>query len=134
MFDELEHKLLLLLRKIKKFELGMAPTDTIDSFLETPAIVLGSRDPSKPSSGAQLLGSLEVDLEGYESKLWELNSYSKKLNFEYNKKVELQEVLEKANRFFMTEGTCIAVFKLSVGNNNGTSNKDNWFESEDLGT
>jgi hypothetical protein len=125
---------LLLLCKIKEFELDMAPTGTIDSFLQTPAIVLGSGDPSKPCSGAQLLGSLEVELEGYESKLWELNSYSKKLTVEYNKKVDLQEVLEKADRFFMTDGTHIAVSKLSAGNNNGTSNKDNWLESEDLGT
>jgi hypothetical protein len=52
-------------------------------------------DTSKASSG-QLLEGLEVELEGYESQLRELNNYSEKPTIEYNQKVELQEVLEKA--------------------------------------
>ena len=52
---------------------------------------------------------------GYESQLKELNAYSEKLTREYNEKVELQEVLEKARRFFMTDAPRLAVSELSGG-------------------
>lgn len=54
-------------------------------------------------------------MEGYESQLKELNAYSEKLTREYNEKVELQEVLEKARRFFMTDAPRLAVSELSSG-------------------
>ena len=60
------------------------------------------------------LESLEVELERYEDQLKELNSYSEKLTVEYNEKVELQEVLEKARRFFMTDAPRLAVSELST--------------------
>jgi len=62
----------------------------------------------------QIIESLEVELEGYEAQLKELNSYSEKLTVEYNEKVELQEVLEKARRFFMTDAPRLAVSELST--------------------
>ena len=79
----------------------------MDVFLESSAAVgrspggLASSTASAPSMGdkgassTQLLEFLEVELEGYKSQLKELNAYSEKLTREYNKKVELQEVLEK---------------------------------------
>ena len=60
------------------------------------------------------LESLEVELKRYESQLKELNSYSEKLTVEYNEKVLLQEVLEKARRFFMTDAPRLAVSELST--------------------
>ena len=54
-------------------------------------------------------------LLGYESQLRELNAYSEKLTREYNEKVELQEVLEKARRFFMTDTPRLAVSRLGGG-------------------
>lgn len=56
---------------------------------------------------------LKVELEGYETQLRELNTYSEKLTREYNEKVELQEVLEKARRFFMTDAPRLAVSELA---------------------
>jgi V-type H+-transporting ATPase subunit a len=46
--------------------------------------------------------------------LKELNNYSEKLTIEYNEKVELQEVLEKARKFFMTDAPRLAVSELSA--------------------
>ena len=108
--DELERKLRFFSGEIDKFELEKASAGTVDSFLSSTASTSGDK-----ASGAQLLESLEVELEGYESQLRELNSYSEKLTIEYNEKVELQEVLEKARRFFMTDGTRLAVSELHAG-------------------
>ncbi len=58
--------------------------------------------------------SLEVELEQYENQLKELNNYSEKLTMEYNEKVELQEVLEKARKFFMTDAPRLAVSELTA--------------------
>jgi V-type H+-transporting ATPase subunit a len=127
--DELERKLRFFAGEIDKFELDMTSAGNVDAFLETPALVNGSGEASK-ASGAQLLETLEVELEGYESQLRELNSYSEKLTIEYNEKVELQEVLEKARRFFMTDGPRLAVSELSSGNGNPTSNSASLLESE----
>jgi len=129
--DELERKLRFFSGEIDKFELEVAPAGTIDSFLMTPAIVSGAGGASK--GGTQLLESLEGELEGYESQLRELNSYSEKLTIEYNEKIELQEVLEKARRFFMTDGTRLAVSELSAGNSVGPSNQENLLDAEGLG-
>lgn len=64
-------------------------------------------------------------MENYENQLKELNSYSEKLTMEYNEKVELQEVLEKASRFFMTDAPRLAVSELttSAPSTNGTGEK-----------
>ena len=61
-----------------------------------------------------MLETLEVELEQYEHQLRELNNYSEKLTIEYNEKVELQEVLEKARKFFMTDAPRLAVSELSA--------------------
>jgi V-type H+-transporting ATPase subunit a len=131
--DELERKLRFFSGEIDKFELEMTSAGQIDSFLETPALVSGSGEASK-ASGAQLLETLEVELEGYESQLRELNSYSEKLTLEYNEKVELQEVLEKARRFFMTDGPRLAVSELAAGHGSSPANQANLLESEGMGT
>ena len=57
--------------------------------------------------------TLEIELEGYESQLKELKSYSENLIMEYNEKVKLQEVLEKARRVFMTDTPRLEVSELS---------------------
>jgi hypothetical protein len=56
-----------------------------------------------------------MELEGFESQLRDLNSYSEKLTVEYNENVELQEVLEKARRFFITDAPRLAVIELTSG-------------------
>jgi hypothetical protein len=70
-------------------------------------------------------------LEGYESQLRELNSYSEKLTVEYNEKVQLQEVLEKAPRFFITDAPRLAVSELTSGAT--PSNKASLLEKEIMG-
>lgn len=111
--DELERKLRFFFNEIEKFELEMQPAGSIDAFLRVSSAIPGSS--GSKQSGAQLLETLEVELEGYESQLRELNSYSEKLTTEYNEKVELQEVLEKARRFFMTDAPRLAVSELTTG-------------------
>jgi len=101
--DELERKLRFFANECDKFNLDLDSAGDVDTFL-----LHASKESSK-----QLLETLEVELEGYESQLKELNSYSEKLTMEYNEKVELQEVLEKARRFFMTDAPRLAVSELS---------------------
>lgn len=115
--DELERKLRYFANECDKFNLTLESAGNVDSFLETPstAATPGGTAASKEQTGTQLLESLEVELEGYESQLKELNSYSEKLTTEYNEKVELQEVLEKARRFFMTDAPRLAVSELTSG-------------------
>ena len=78
-----------------------------------------------------MLESLEVDLEGYDSQLKELNNYSQKLTVEYNEKVELQEVLEKARRFFMTDAPRLAVSEYT--SSKYTDGRDDGLLANDLG-
>jgi hypothetical protein len=56
-----------------------------------------------------------MELEGYESQLRELNSYNEKLTVECNEKVEVQEALEMARRFFITDAPRLAVSELTSG-------------------
>lgn len=108
--DELERKLRYFGQEIEKFDLEVASAGTVDSFLASPNTVGGE----SKGSGAQLLESLENELVAYESQLRELNNYSEKLTVEYNEKVELQEVLEKARRFFMIDAPRLAVSELTT--------------------
>jgi V-type H+-transporting ATPase subunit a len=107
--DELERKLRFFSTEIVKFGLETTSAGHVDTFLETPIL---NKDNAK-ASGTQILESLEGELEDYTSQLRELNTFSEKLTIEYNEKVELQEVLEKARRFFMTDGPRLAVSELS---------------------
>jgi V-type H+-transporting ATPase subunit a len=111
--DELERKLRFFSNEIEKFTLEMVSAGTVDNFVNSPTIA-GSGDGSK-KSGGQLIESLEGEIDGYESQLQELNNYSEKLTTEYNEKVELQEVLEKARRFFMTDAPRLAVSEMTTG-------------------
>mmetsp|Transcript_33975 Transcript_33975/g.81334 ORF Transcript_33975/g.81334 Transcript_33975/m.81334 type:complete len:883 (+) Transcript_33975:58-2706(+) len=115
--DELERKLRFFGSECDNFGLNLETAGDIDSFIESNSSIVGARSgvAGKAASGTQLLESLEVELEGYESQLKELNAYSEKLTREYNEKVELQEVLEKARRFFMTDAPRLAVSELSSG-------------------
>jgi len=115
--DELERKLRFFGSECDNFGLNLETAGDIDTFLESNSSIVGARSgvAGKAASGTQLLESLEVELEGYESQLKELNAYSEKLTREYNEKVELQEVLEKARRFFMTDAPRLAVSELSTG-------------------
>ena len=122
--DELERKLRFFTGEIDKFELEMVSAGTVDQFVNHTSTLISSTgntsgDAASKKSGAQLLESLEVELDGYESQLRELNNYSEKLTTEYNEKVELQEVLEKARRFFMTDAPRLAVSELTSGSTNG---------------
>lgn len=127
--DELERKLRFFVNEIDKFELEMVSAGNVDNFLLSATHVSGPGDSSK-KSGSQLLESLEVELEGYESQLKELNSYSEKLTREYNEKVELQEVLEKARRYFMTDAPRLAVSELTSGSGDMASNEAGLLQSD----
>mmetsp|Transcript_4608 Transcript_4608/g.6981 ORF Transcript_4608/g.6981 Transcript_4608/m.6981 type:complete len:875 (-) Transcript_4608:79-2703(-) len=109
--DELERKLRFFANECDRFNLELTSAGDQDTF------VLSSTTKEK-----QLLESIEVELEGYESQLKELNSYSEKLTVEYNEKVELQEVLEKARRFFMTDAPRLAVSEISTNRYSGDGN------------
>jgi len=103
--DELERKLRFFASACDSFNLSLDSAGDVTEFLDA-----SNADKSgKEQTAAALLESLEVELDGYESQLKELNSYSEKLTTEYNEKVELQEVLEKARRFFMTDAPRLAV-------------------------
>mmetsp|Transcript_18523 Transcript_18523/g.45893 ORF Transcript_18523/g.45893 Transcript_18523/m.45893 type:complete len:894 (+) Transcript_18523:181-2862(+) len=102
--DELERKLRYFKAEVEKFELESDSAGTIDQFLESDHHISTTGE----ASNGKLLESLEAELEGYESQLKELNSYSEKLTVEYNEKVELQEVYEKARYFFMTDAPRLA--------------------------
>lgn len=136
--DELERKLRFFTNEIEKFELDMQSAGSVDAFIRVSTTSVpgaGGAGASK-QSGAQLLEAMEGELEGYESQLRELNNYSEKLTSEYNEKVELQEVLEKARRFFMTDAPRLAVSELTTGGNepgmgNPNSNEAGLLESAD---
>eukprot|EP00543_Licmophora_paradoxa_P002448 CAMPEP_0202454424 /NCGR_PEP_ID=MMETSP1360-20130828/12157_1 /ASSEMBLY_ACC=CAM_ASM_000848 /TAXON_ID=515479 /ORGANISM="Licmophora paradoxa, Strain CCMP2313" /LENGTH=884 /DNA_ID=CAMNT_0049073733 /DNA_START=131 /DNA_END=2785 /DNA_ORIENTATION=+ len=124
--DELERKLRFFANECEKFELDLDPAGQVDQFLNA-----ASNPGANDKTGAQLIESLEAELEGYESQLKELNSYSEKLTTEYNEKVELQEVLEKARRFFMTDAPRLAVSELTTGGaDSGDGRGDSLLESE----
>ncbi|GAX19971.1 V-type H+-transporting ATPase subunit a [Fistulifera solaris] len=98
--DELERKLRFFVSETDKFELELVSPGTVEEFVGTAMHTTGNG--SKKTS-AQLLEGLENEIGKYEAQLRELNSYSEKLTTEYNEKVELQEVLEKARFFFMVD-------------------------------
>jgi V-type H+-transporting ATPase subunit a len=105
--DELERKLRFFTQEIEKFELELVSAGTIENFMSNNNIdqmmAADGQAYSSSDTGAQLLKSLESELGAYESQLKEFNSYSEKLTTEYNEKIELQEVLDKARRHFMTD-------------------------------
>jgi len=117
--DELERKLRYFANECDKFGLEIESAGTADTFLDQSALTNGD-----DKTGAQLLEALEVELEGYETQLRELNSYSEKLTLEYNEKVELQEVLEKSRRFFMTDAPRLAVSELTTGGSRTAGGND----------
>jgi V-type H+-transporting ATPase subunit a len=126
--DELERKLRFFSNEIDKFDLDMVSAGSVDTFVNSSTAM--SSDGTK-KSGAQFIESLEVELDGYESQLRELNNYSEKLTMEYNEKVELQEVLEKARRFFMTDAPRLAVSELtSTSANMMATNESGLLQSE----
>lgn len=127
--DELERKLRFFANECDKFELPLESAGQVHDFLSTPTTA--SAGASKDTTGTQLLESLEVELEGYETQLRELNSYSEKLTSEYNEKVELQEVLEKARRFFMTDAPRLAVSELTTGGGRGAGNREKLIDTEE---
>ena len=123
--DELERKLRYFSSEIGKFNIECDSAGKVDDFLEANPLVSST---STEASSGKILESLEAELEGYETQLKELNSYSEKLTVEYNEKVELQEVLEKARRFFITDAPRLAVSELTSGHT--PSNKTNLLDEE----
>lgn len=138
--DELERKLRFFAGECDKFELELASAGTVDGFLATSVGSSSGAIAGKSNeTGAQLLESHEVELDGYENQLKELNNYSEKLTIEYNEKVELQEVLEKARRFFMTDAPRLAVSELTssgkkISEGAGDSKSEGLLEEGDGGT
>jgi len=122
--DELERKLRYFANECDKFNLELGSAGTVDNFIATTA---GGKE-----TGAQILEALENELEGYETQLKELNNYSEKLTSEYNAKVELQEVLEKARRFFMTDAPRLAVSELTANKQSGKRNSDALLEDGEI--
>jgi V-type H+-transporting ATPase subunit a len=123
--DELERKLRYFSTQIGKFNIELDSAGKVDDFLEANPLISST---STEASSGKILESLEAELEGYETQLKELNSYSEKLTVEYNEKVELQEVLEKARRFFITDAPRLAVSELTSGQ--PPSNKTGLLEEE----
>lgn len=128
--DELERKLRFFGTECEKFNLEIDSAGDVEGFIESSTL--------SQESGAQILETLEVELEQYENQLKELNNYSEKLTIEYNEKVELQEVLEKARRFFMTDAPRLAVSEInsgrySGGRNGSDSRKQNLLGEEGTG-
>jgi len=123
--DELERKLRFFSIECDKFDLKLDSAGTADDFLSSGSMVEGGKE----SASMQMLESLEVELEGYESQLRQLNNFSEKLTTEYNEKVELQEVLEKARRFFMTDAPRLAVSELTTGSTNSSRKAEGKNES-----
>jgi len=121
----LERKLRYFSSEIGKFNIECDSAGKVDDFLEANPLVSST---STEASSGKILESLEAELEGYETQLKELNSYSEKLTVEYNEKVELQEVLEKARRFFITDAPRLAVSELTSGHT--PSNKTNLLDEE----
>ena len=91
--DELERKLRYFYNELDKFGLEAKTAGSVDAFLEES---VGTRKIDPMSS----LDALEKELEVYENRLRELNSFNEQLTHEFNEKVELQEVLQKARNFF----------------------------------
>ena len=136
--DELERKLRFFSSEIVKF--GLETTNasaSVDAFLSDSSLSTlsgggyeagrfsskkgkkGGTDSSVSNAG--LLETLETELEGYNTQLLELNSYSSKLTSEYNEKVELQEVLLKTRMFFWNDGERL-LNSSSIGANNNNNN------------
>ena len=116
--DELERKLRFFVTETDKFELELVSPGTVDEFVGVAMHTSG--DGSKKTS-AQLLEGLENEIGQYEAQLRELNSYSEKLTTEYNEKVELQEVMEKARYFFMVDSHRFANSNASGGHSHASS-------------
>lgn len=91
--DELERKLRFFNGELDKFGLESKSAGSVDGFLEENV-------GTQKSGDNNTLEALEKDMEIHESRLKELNSYNEKLTHEFNEKVELQQVLEKAGHFF----------------------------------
>ena len=124
--DELERKLRYFSTQIGKFNIECDSAGKVEDFLEASPLISST---STEASSGKVLESLEAELEGYETQLKELNDYSEKLTVEYNEKVELQEVLEKARRFFITDGPRLAVSELTTAT---PANKANLLLEEEV--
>ncbi|CAN0270655.1 unnamed protein product, partial [Phaeothamnion confervicola] len=102
--DELERKVSYFYEEVKKFELKVQPVGSVESFVQGSGLRAGAGGGGGGvRSGLHLLETLEVELEGLEAHLLDLNRYSERLTSEYNEKVEFQEVLLKARGFFSSE-------------------------------
>lgn len=129
--DELERKLRYFSHECDRFELTPDSAGSVDEFLSSSegSVRNLSSTTGKGESGAQLLESMEVELGGYESQLRELSNYSEKLTTEYNEKVELQEVLEKARRFFLADAPRLAASSIR-GSRAASSREESLLDTE----
>ena len=103
--DELERKLRFFANECDKFDLAIESAGDVKNFLAAPPPASATSTTGSNQTGNELLELLEGELESYEGQLRELNTYAEKLTTEYNEKVELQEVLEKARKFFMADAS-----------------------------
>ncbi len=100
--DELERKLRYIRGEIGKFGLDTEVPGGFQQFLAQ-----SQGDAKEQRSGAYVLEQLETKLEDHEGRLLELSSFGEKITREYNEKVEFQEVLQKVQRLFATDGAAI---------------------------
>jgi len=108
--DELERMLRYIHNEIERFgdgstdglkALELKPAGTVDSFLSESV-------GTQKTDGSNSMEALEKNLSVYEKQLRELNLYNEKLTHQYNEKVELQQVLEKAGDFFRFDRSMIS--------------------------
>jgi V-type H+-transporting ATPase subunit a len=124
--DELERKLRYFGGEIDKFDLECDTVGSIDAFLENPPVVTSTGE----NGSGKILEILEVELEKCDSQLRDLNTFSEKLTLEYNEKVELQEILEKARRFFITDAPRLGASHRRPGAGRSPTNLSNLLDSE----
>ena len=93
--DELERKVTFFVQEIKKEQIPIHESHSVDSFLASDAI--------HENSGAALLDQLEDLLDGHERDLLEANRSISHLSSEFEQRLENQFVLEKARHFFLGE-------------------------------
>jgi V-type H+-transporting ATPase subunit a len=91
--DELERKLAFFADEVRKCGLQMQTAGSVDEFLRDSAEAGAGGEAAR--SGLGLLEHLEPILEGHESHLRELNTFNSTLFEAYNRKVELQQVLNR---------------------------------------
>jgi len=125
--DELERKLRYFSTEVDKFEhIKIASAGTVNDFVENNTVLDG---PSE-KTGGQLLEALETDLESYETNLRELNSMGQRLTTEFNEKMELQQVLLKAQTWYTKDKSRLEGYSVPTLDKDSSSTKADLLSAE----